>query len=47
MVLASQDIYFAYRCQKAKIMPSFDKTGVAKISPNLGAQIALIFFQRP
>ena len=27
-----RDIYFAYRCQKAKIMPSFDKTGVAQIA---------------
>ena len=28
-----RDIYFAYRCQKAKIVPSFDKTGVAQIAP--------------
>ena len=42
-----RDIYFAYRCQKAKIVTSFDKTGVAKIAPNLGAQTALIFFQWP
>ena len=42
-----RDIYFAYRCQKAKIIPSFDKTGVAQIAPNRGAQIAPIFFQRP
>ena len=34
-----RDIYFAYRCQKAKIIPSFDKTGVAQIAP--------IFFKRP
>ena len=39
-----RDIYFAYRCQKAKIIPSFDKTGVAQIAPNQGAQIAPIFF---
>ena len=31
-----KDIYFAYRCQKAKIMPSFDKTGVAQIAPDWG-----------
>ena len=42
-----RDICFAYRCQKAKIIPSFDKTGVAQIAPNRGAQIAPIFFQRP
>ena len=42
-----RDIYFAYRCQKTKIIPSFDKTGVAQIAPNQGAQIAPIFFQRP
>ena len=41
------DIYFAYRCQKAKIIPSFDKTGLAQIAPNRGAQIAPIFLQRP
>ena len=40
-----RDIYFAYRCQKAKIIPSFDKTGVAQIAPNRGAQIAPIFFR--
>ena len=28
-----RDIYFAYWCQKAKIMPKFDKTGVAQIAP--------------
>ena len=38
-------IYFAYRCQKAKIIPSFDKTGVAQIAPNRWAQIAPIFFR--
>ena len=40
-----RDIYFAYRCQKAKIMPSFDKTGPAQIAPDWGAQIAPIFFR--
>ena len=40
-----RDIYFAYRCQKAKIMPSFDKTGVAQIAPDWGAQNAPIFFR--
>ena len=40
-------IYFAYRYQKAKIMPCFDKTGVAQIAPNRGAQITPNFFQRP
>ena len=38
-----KDIYFAYRCQKAKIMPSFDKTGVAQSAPDWGAEIAPIF----
>ena len=42
-----RDIYFAYRCHNAKIIPSFDKTWVAQIAPNWGAQIAPIFFQRP
>ena len=42
-----RDIYFAYRCLKAKIMPSLNKTGVAQIAPNRAAQIAPICFQRP
>ena len=40
-----RDIYFAYRCQKAKIVPSFDKTGVAQIAPNLGAKLPRFFFR--
>ena len=37
-----RDIYFAYRCQKAKIMPSFDKIEVAQIAPIFSEAIILI-----
>jgi len=40
-----RDIYFAYRCQKAKIMPNFDEKGMAQNAPNWGAQIAPNFFR--
>ena len=40
-----RDIYFAYRCHKAKIIPSFDKTGVAQIAPNWGPKLPRFFFR--
>ena len=40
-----RDIYFAYRCQKTKIIPSFDKTGVAQIARIRGPKLPRFFFR--